>query len=447
MRESLTDLVRRKPVVLFVHAVDTEGPISESLNDTFERLYDLFGVVLPATRSNLEALQKQAIPLGGLEKEVANCFSEKRLAYIENLSDLDKMLDVLFSDELRTSHPDSLGNPYVFSWFCLDHVGFESNPRRRILGYNEIVRHYLSRLNQNKAFCKYPDSIEWHYHAVPFSRKANQFGLNWSYDNCHLQVLSRRLLDFSIFPSCYRAGGWIERPDINLFLEQWVPFDYSNHRLSFTNTAQPDYISKRFSDWSRARADWCAYHPSLRDYQAEGDLRRAIFRSLSIDARAGGITGDDIELAFEQARSGKCPVLSVTNHDNRDMRVEIEYVWRLLSAIRKKYSDVQLVYVGARDAAMLHLHAKLSTQWAIGVDIRGNCLIIKSDRELFGPQPFLAFQTKTGQYYHDNFSRVNEREWFYEFDSYTIPMHGVAKIGVAAHDIYGSLTIVNMNLD
>lgn len=438
MQENLSNIVKNKPVVLYVHAVDTEGPISESLADTFERLRDLFGIDLPATAENLNALQRKLIPLNGQEDDVADCFSKDRLNYIEDLRSLDKTLDDLFGASFRQGHADSLGRPYTFSWFCIDHVGFELNPRRRLLGYNEILRHYVSRLNSTDSSFGCGDSIEWHYHAVPFGRRANQFGLNWSYDNCHIQVLARRLIEYSRFPSCFRAGGWIERPDMSAFLEQWIPFDYSNHRLHGTKVTQPDYASKRFSDWSEARDDWCGYHPSLRNYQVPGELKRSIFRSISIDARAGKLGLDDVELAFMQAREGLRPVLSVTNHDNRDMRPEIDSVWTMIESLRKKYPDVIFLNLTAHDAAMLHLHGVASSEWSMQVEIFDNVLRVVSDRDIFGAQPFLAIKTKDGRYLHDNFSRKSDHEWFYEFDEYTIPFEAVGSVGVSGHDTLGN---------
>ena len=132
--------------LLFVHTVDTEGPIIESIFDTFERLEDLFNIQLEPSKDNLRKLQNQEINLAGIEDAVADCVSEKRLGFIENLEQLDRMLDILFSETFRYNFQDSFGQPYRFSFFCLDHVGFHTNPRRRLLGYNTIVKHYVERL-------------------------------------------------------------------------------------------------------------------------------------------------------------------------------------------------------------------------------------------------------------------------------------------------------------
>ena len=37
-----------------------------------------------------------------------------------------------------------------------------------------------------------------------------------------------KIIERDFFPSCFRAGFQAERPDSNLFLEQWIPFDITN---------------------------------------------------------------------------------------------------------------------------------------------------------------------------------------------------------------------------
>ena len=33
----------------------------------------------------------------------------------------------IFSSSFRSKNSDSAGNPWVFSWHCLDHVGYKTN--------------------------------------------------------------------------------------------------------------------------------------------------------------------------------------------------------------------------------------------------------------------------------------------------------------------------------
>lgn len=431
----------------FVHAVDTEGPIKESLSDIFARLDELYDLQLEPSLENLSNIQNGLIDTNGREVEIADCFSAKRLGFIETMSELNEMLDTVFSHEFRMQFLDSFGEPYRFTFFCLDHVGFTENPRQRLLGYNSIVKHYKERIDFAPKDIRGIDEIEWHFHGVPFSRQAHRFGLNWTFDNAHIQVLSRRLVEFNMFPTCFRAGGWIERPDINVFLEQWIPFDYSSNALRHEKLSrQPDYQSRFFSDWTRAPQTWCGYHPSFKDYQTPGEFKRLIFRSLSIDARVGSIDKEDVRSAFRDAQKGKKPILSVTNHDNRNIIPEVKNIWQLVCEVAQEFPEVNIRHSSAARAAQLRANNDPEDNWKINVSIENNKLTVDSDRELFGPQPFLSFKTHCSQYYHDNFAKVGQREWVYHFTEATIPMKAISKIAIAAHDIYGRQSLWSKTL-
>lgn len=64
-----------------VHCVDTEGPLHESLEATFERVRAMTGVSLAPSRQNLAALQAGAIDLGGSEEAVRVAVAPRLLAY------------------------------------------------------------------------------------------------------------------------------------------------------------------------------------------------------------------------------------------------------------------------------------------------------------------------------------------------------------------------------
>ena len=53
------------------------------------------------------------------------------------------------------------------------------------------------------------------------------------FNSSHLyEVIARRIIDRNWFPTSFRAGFHIERPDINLFLEQFIPYDLSNTSIN-----------------------------------------------------------------------------------------------------------------------------------------------------------------------------------------------------------------------
>lgn len=69
-------------LVLIVHAVDTEGPLYESFDATFERLDEIFGITgLPKTRETLDKLRNGEIDLGGIIGLHANTYAALNEAF------------------------------------------------------------------------------------------------------------------------------------------------------------------------------------------------------------------------------------------------------------------------------------------------------------------------------------------------------------------------------
>ena len=67
---------------------------------------------------------------------------------------------------------------------------------------------------------------------------------------------------------------------------------------------------------------------------------------------------------------------------------------------------------------------------------------------MFGPQPYLAIQTRSRRYIHDNFDFSTSLDsWSYGFHGDTLPIDDVRSIGVAANDKYGNTVIKKLNFD
>ena len=60
----------KKKIVYFVHCVDTEGPLYESLTAKFQRVKDIFNINIKVSKENLEKLKLAKIPLQGKEKKL-----------------------------------------------------------------------------------------------------------------------------------------------------------------------------------------------------------------------------------------------------------------------------------------------------------------------------------------------------------------------------------------
>ena len=157
-------------LVQIVHAIDTEGPLYEPLAATFERLREIFGIghILPS-QDNLRKLQRGEFDLGTRTALVQEALSSHRVSTLGTWDQVDRMLGQVTGEGFRKRFPDSHGNGWVFNWFCLDHVGFKTNPRKRDIGYHNIHDRYVELLS-SQPFAR--DTIEWHFHPMSTYREA-----------------------------------------------------------------------------------------------------------------------------------------------------------------------------------------------------------------------------------------------------------------------------------
>jgi hypothetical protein len=432
--------------VYVVHCVDTEGPLYESLEVSFERLNAVLGTDFPPSRESLRKIQKGELDLGGKEEVARLMLSPEMLDYNDHWGKLDGMLDELLSPEFRKRYADPSGRGWGFSWFVMDHVGYETNPRCRDVGYLNIFDHYAFRLKETESRS---DELHWHVHPTTFYREGNASSTAFLQSPHVLEGLSRRIIDRKFFPNCFRAGFHAERPDSHWFLEQWIPFDYSNQAIAATSLekAQADTHGGRFGDWRRAPSDWSPYHPSHDDYQLPGNCHRTIFRTLNIGTRFRLITPEEVENAFLRADKGQTTVISFADHDWRDMRRDVKQAHEMISKVAKKFPKVEWRNAGAREAArsVLNFSDEKPICLELSMEIRNNIgrLTVTADKDSFGPQPFLAIKTSDKRYLHDNFDFESpKRRWSYTFDANTVPLQALETIGVAVNDRSGVSSVM-----
>ncbi len=432
------------PTLHIVHCIDTEGPLDESLEGTFERLRDIFGISLSATQENLNKLQNRQIDLGELESEVIKVISPKMLDYNNSWEKMCLMLEDALSLDFRNQMHDDQGRGWVYNWHILDHVGYQNNPRKKILGYGKIFRLYRDLLHKTNS-CN--DEINWHFHPLSFYREPLQCATSYinSYDVL-IQILCRRIIDDKWFPAVNRPGFNSARPDSHAFLEQWIPYDYANQSYEESQNGQPDLADGRFGDWRRAPHSWAGYRPSHDDYQVQGQCRRWIFRCLNVGARIKSLSKIHVEQAFDEASQKGSAILAFTDHDYRDLRPDVDYVRELLSEVKCRYPKVSIRFSGAGEAARTHIqHITGITpkKLRLSVELTENKLEVRVlEGELFGPQPFLAIKSLDGQYFHDNLDLQEPKSaWSYVFDRQNIPIDQIMTIGVASASPSGESTV------
>ena len=441
----------KKKIVYFVHCIDTEGPLYESLDAKFQRVKDIFNIRIRKSNKNLEKLKKAEIPLNGKEKKIASVLSNHLTNYNSDWKKIDEMIKRIFSDNFRNKHKDSFGNPWVFNWHCLDHVGYKNNPRRRTLGYHKIFDYYQKVLKKRN---KYKDKIHWHFHPMSIYNDAHRCATSYANSPELYQILCRKIIERNYFPSVFRAGFQAERPDSNLFLEQWIPFDMTN--MSTKNNKDLDlsldFKFGRSGDWRRAPKDWSIYHPSHDDYQSPGKCRRWIGRALNVMNRIASINQKEIDKAFTQASKRGYALVGFASHDFRDLGMEVDYLHNLIKKSYKKFKNVKYEFAEAKYA--FSKIAKLKEKTNIK-PLKFSVKFFKESKkdfakieirvkqgEVFGPQPFLAIKTKKDRFINDNFDfSSSKKKWYYAFHNDTIPIKDISIIGIAANDKLGNTCI------
>ena len=437
--------------VYVVHCVDTEGPLHESVEATFERLKAIFGLDLEPSVALLRQLQAGEVDLGGIEQAVRKVVDPHLLDYNDTWDKVDRMLASCMSPAFREETVDSEGNGWVYNWFCVDHVDYDVNPRRRDIGYHNVFDHYQGAIRDTGSP---QDGVQFHYHPHNFRKEANISAAHWWASSDSLtQILCRRVIDRRWFPAAHRAGFHVIRPESHWFLEQHIPFDLSSQAVAAVadDSAQSGLDDGRWGDWRRAPVTWEPYHPAHDDYQERGSCRRWVARCLNIGTRYRLLTEDHVRQAFAEAEADRPVVLAFTNHDFRDMRPDIVGVRELLVRVGREFPDVPFVFSEAITAMReaLQLPAQPACELEVTLSRTGpstHALEIRSQVPTFGPQPWLALRTVAGTYHHDNLD-IDEpfHRWRYVLDEETYPLGALDAIGLAANNAYGTTTVVNVD--
>lgn len=427
-----------------VHCIDTEGPLTETLDATLQRVSSTFGLRLPRHLETLVKLQDRQLDLNGLEDAVARMVAPELLAYNTNWDSIQRMLDELLSDEFRRRMVDDAGQGWVYSWHCLDHMFPGQNPRRKDIGYGNIFRYYRTALEAGSK----QDELNWHFHAVPMT--GDPLHSSTSYTNSYAvlnEILCRRILEDQWFPVVNRPGFHTERPDSHAFLEQWIPFDYANQSYE-VDEDQPDTGGGRFGDWRRAPLSWRGYNPSHDDYQQPGSCRRTIFRCLNMGTRLRSLTLNHVRQAFAEARERGAAILAFSDHDFRDIRPDVNAVRTMIASIRPEFPEVALRFSGAEAAARELQGVDAEPDPELSLTLVDNRLVVRLERgQIFGPQPFLALKGREGRVFHDNLD-VQEpgRLWTYTLDAQVFPLSMLAGAGVGTAGRHGGFHIARVDL-
>lgn len=443
--------------VIFVHAVDAEGPLYESVEAKFGRIEDLLKIkIKKKTSENLKKILNGKSNLSSKDtKKIQLMFSGHLTNYNDNWKKINTMMNEINSKKFRTQLVDSYNAPYKFTWHCLDHVNYKSNPRKRDLGHHKIFDYYKNQIKKNQSF---NDDIQWHFHPMSTYREAHRCATSYFRSNEVYEILCRKIIDRNFFPSSFRAGFQAERPDSNWFLEQFIPFDITNMSIKNNSLLDKfvDFKNGRSGNWRNAPSDWSIYHPSHDDYQIPGQCRRWIGRALNVLNRIASIDQFEMDKAFDKANRENSRVLvAVATHDFRNLAYEARFLYKLIQNSSKKFKFVKFRFLTTTKAfqKVIWGNKKVVKNFKINIKFNKNpkkdypnILIKTKSSEIFGPQPFLAIKTKSKRYIYDNLDFINSNTWGYAFFSDTLPLCDVDTIGIAANDKFGNTAVKVLKL-
>lgn len=425
-----------KPAPVYVvHCVDTEGPLAEAplALDTISK------AAAPEAERSLDETE-------AFDRNLEETIRQHRGAVLESWEEIISMLRRATSQSERELGLDDFGGGWIFNWFCMDHIGFVDNPRRRAMGIHQIYDFFRDLADtQNRG-----DAIHWHFHPMSSYREANKCATSYLNSPELWEILCRRLIERKYFPAVNRAGFQDERPDSHWFLEQWIPFDFSNLASEDMDIEKnPDMVDGRMNDWRWAPKDWSTFTPDHDCYMLPGNCRRKIARCLTVLNRVANLVEAEVNSAFERASNGYATIMAFSSHDWRDLVIEMRYVRHLLEKAKKKYPTVPFKYAEAAQAfnevhgAEAASPVRLNCQFLFdrnGLPHRVN--IETAEGKLFGPQPFLAIRTRSRRFIHDNLNYWQSLDSFnYVFDEHSISPDDVSAIGIATNDFHGRQSI------
>jgi hypothetical protein len=126
-------------------------------------------------------------------------------------------------------------------------------------------------------------------------------------------------------------------------------------------------------------------------------------------------------------------------------------VRELLRRVAPDYPEVAFRYAEAREAMNRVLFGSyeppttplLSAEVSEGPRAGTRQLTVSATEPTFGPQPFLALRTCSGEYHHDNLDFQEPfRRWTYVLDDLTFPWEALDRVGVASNDRRGFAHVV-----
>ena len=214
-----------------VHCVDTEGPLHESVEATFERLRDIFELDLEPSRDDAAPPAGRRASTWEASRPPCRGWSTRTCSRTTTPGTRSTRCSPSACPRpFATGLRDSRGGGWVYNWFCVDHVDYDVNPRRRDMGYHNVFDHYRARpardgLGAGRPALPLPPAL------VPPGGPPLRHALVGVLRQPRIRSCPAASSTGDWFPAANRPGFHVIRPDSHWFLEQYIPFDFSSQAM------------------------------------------------------------------------------------------------------------------------------------------------------------------------------------------------------------------------
>lgn len=369
-----------------------------------------------------------------------------------NLSDYygDGQVCQALSDSFRLQFSDSFGGHPKFSWFCLTHQAYWDSDQKDGAAVWVATRHLLGPILAQG------DMRGWHYHSDDWIEsdsitKAGSWTQLTTFDGTTYrhgtdtemadQMMAMIIGKLGVYPMVYRSGWDWENSDFSNWLDDVVPFDFSN---GAPLTSDGSHISSdpagNHYDWSQAPSDWSWYHPDSADYQHPGSLKRMVFRCVP----GHRVTDLDFDKAFRRAANGENVVVAAYAHSFDDLAKFCRVVRGGIQSLSVAYPKVKYQYVTALEGARAVLGLTDIEPPLLEATQNGDLVTVKSNEPLF-TFPYGAYQDDDGGYHRARPTQTTADSAYGDF-RWVFDLQGLAvqSFSVGACDRSGNSTVVHL---
>lgn len=368
---------------------------------------------------------------------------------ILNLVDFDTLGSVgrVMREDFRNRYIDSYGGVVQFTWFASTHQAYAESDQRDGTILFEKLKQYA------KPMAAYGDMIGWQYfHADWESTDTSLEHGRWRqlttfYGAKYLhgldsaqaeQMVSRIILEHGIYPTVFRSGWSWESNELSAWLDDLVPFDFSNAAPLKSVAGDSDATADgSVFDWSKAPADWSWYHPDREDYQLPDEMQRTIFRIWPVRRQSDLGLG----MAFAKANQGQHMLVCFYAPSYGDLDKFCRVVHAGLELGTQEFPGVYYKYVSAFEAAKRMLQLTDMNAPKLTIFRQNDFVVVTSDKPLIAC-PYGAVKDTSGRYFRvypmEQSSDQTHGAFTWTFDLAKIPY---AEFAIGACDQSGNAVI------